>query len=181
MAEAAKIPSRMYIAYIVEANRHGDERASIWYGGDPKNLGKMIMDCMKDWYDPENKKLDKSLHKYYKMLQKEDLSFEEIGRAKVNANGFHVSAQITNDLIDIYTFVMGEVVDIFAKNGEKIDDFEDFEKFVDHFSKEYDLPEEFVAALKEPDESTLSRALLTIDYKYNYTFRHSKIADREEK
>lgn len=176
-----KIPSRMYLAYIVEHNRQGDERASIWYGGDPKNLGKMIADCMKDWYDPENKKIDKSIHKYYRMLQKDDVTFDEIGRAKVNANGFHVSAQLTNNLIDIYTFVMGEVVDIFAKNGEKIDDFEDFEKFIDHFKKEYDLPEVFVSALKQPDEASLSRALINIDYKYNYTSRHSKKAQTEEK
>lgn len=179
--EKQRIPSKMYVAYIVEANRHGDERASIWYGGDPKNLGKMIMDCMKDWYDPDNKKLDKSIHKYYKMLQKEDLTFDQIGRARINANGYHVSAQLTNDLIDIYTFVMGEVVDIFAKKGEKIDDFDDFEKFTDYFKKEYDIPEDFVVALKQPQEATLSRALLAIDYKYNYTFRHSKKGKREEK
>lgn len=175
------IPSRMYIAYIVEANRHGDERASLWYGGDPKNLAKMIMDCMKDWYDPNSKKLDKSIHRYYRMLQKENVTFDEIGRSKVNANGFHVSAQVTNNLIDIYTFVMGEIVDIFAKNGEQLDDFDDFEKFIEHFTKEYDIPEEFVAAMKQPDEASLSRALLKIDYAYNYTFRHSKMGKREEK
>ena len=65
----------MYMAIIVEETVSGFHRETLWYGGDPENLASTILDVMNDWYEPNKKKLDKTIIKYHKMLEeKENLS-----------------------------------------------------------------------------------------------------------
>ena len=69
----------MYMAIIVEETVSGFHRETLWYGGDPENLASTILDVMNDWYEPNKKKLDKTIIKYHKMLEeKENLSFKKM-------------------------------------------------------------------------------------------------------
>ena len=69
--------SRMYLATIIEENDLGFHRESLWYGGTPGNLGLMIIDVMKDWYEPNKDVLDESIIAYHQMLEdNENLTFD---------------------------------------------------------------------------------------------------------
>ena len=62
----------MYMAIIVEETVSGFHRETLWYGGDPENLASTILDVMNDWYEPNKKKLDKTIIKYHEMLEEKD-------------------------------------------------------------------------------------------------------------
>ena len=151
----------MYMAIVVEETVSGFHRETLWYGGDPENLASTILDVMNDWYEPNKKKLDKTIIKYHKMLEeKENLSFKKL------------EVQLTCNLMQIFAFVMGEICDIFAKRGEKVEDFHSLAEFRKHFLTYYDLDDNLKAALEGVNPAALSRALVSIDIKYNYTGRH---------
>ncbi len=163
----------MHMAIIVEETAGGFHRETLWYGGDPENLGATILDVMSDWYEPNKKKLDKAIIKYHKMLEdKEHLTFKKLEGQGFKVGGKTLKVQMTSNLMDIFAFVMGEICEIFGKRGEKIEDFKSLEEFRKHFLTYYDLDDNLKAALGGINTAALSRALISIDMKYNYTGRH---------
>ncbi len=141
----------MYMAIIVEETVSGFHRETLWYGGDPENLASTILDVMNDWYEPNKKKLEGQGFK---------------------VGGKELRVQLTCNLMQIFAFVMGEICDIFAKRGEKVEDFHSLAEFRKHFLTYYDLDDNLKAALDGVNPAALSRALVSIDIKYNYTGRH---------
>ena len=141
----------MYMAIIVEETVNGFHRETLWYGGDPENLASTILDVMNDWYEPNKKKLEGQGFK---------------------VGGKELRVQLTCNLMQIFAFVMGEICDIFAKRGEKVEDFHSLAEFRKHFLTYYDLDDNLKAALDGVNPAALSRALVSIDIKYNYTGRH---------
>ena len=165
--------SRMYMANIIEENEQGFHRESLWYGGTPENLGLMIIDVMKDWYEPNKDVLDESIIAYHEMLEdKDNLTFGKIAEAGFNADGMRMAVEITNDFDEMFNFVLGEICNIFAKNGENPDAFETPAEFKEYFANTYEIDENLLQVLDGVNELTISRALCIIDMKYNYTLRH---------
>ena len=112
---AQQAGSAMYMAIIVEETVSGFHRETLWYGGDPENLASTILDVMNDWYEPNKKKLDKTIIKYHKMLEeKENLSFKKLEGQGFKVGGKELRVQLTCNLMQIFAFVMGEICDIFA-------------------------------------------------------------------
>ena len=148
----------MYMAIIVEETVSGFHRETLWYGGDPENLASTILDVMNDWYEPNKKKLEGQGFK---------------------VGGKELRVQLTCNLMQIFAFVMGEICDIFAKRGEKVEDFHSLAEFRKHFLTYYDLDDNLKAALDGVNPAALSRALVSIDIKYNYTARHFRSGDEE--
>lgn len=170
----------MYMAIIVEETVSGFHRETLWYGGDPENLASTILEVMNDWYEPNKKKLDKTIIKYHKMLEeKENLSFKKMEGQGFKVGGKELRVQLTCNLMQIFAFVMGEICDIFAKRGEKVEDFHSLAEFRKHFLTYYDLDDNLKAALDGVNPAALSRALVSIDIKYNYTARHFRSGDEE--
>lgn len=171
--ENEKKLSRLYLANVVEENVRGFHRETLWYGGDPKNLGALMIDVMKDWYEPNIEVLDKSITEYHKMLEdKDDLTFKKLEGVGFDADGMRMRTEITNDMNVIFSFVVREICDIYGKEGETPESFASFEDFKKRFTEEPELDEAFSELFKGINEITLSRALVTIDIKYNYTARH---------
>ena len=149
----------MYMAIIVEETVSGFHRETLWYGGDPENLASTILDVMNDWYEPNKKKLDKTIIKYHKMLEeKENLSFKKMEGQGFKVGGKELRVQLTCNLMQIFAFVMGEICDIFAKRGEKVEDFHSLAEFRKHFLTYYDLDDNLKAALDGVNPAALSRA-----------------------
>lgn len=168
-----KIISRMYLAKIIEENEQGFHRESLWYGGTPGNLGLMLIDVMKDWYEPNIDVLDESIISYHKMLEDKDaLTFDMMAGEGFNADGMRITVEITNDFNEIFGFIIAEICNIFAKEGETPESFESLSAFRQHFIDKYDINEEFRQVLETVTELTVSKALYSIDIKYNYTQRH---------
>lgn len=165
--------SRMYLANIIEENEQGFHRESLWFGSMPENLGLMIMDAMKDWYEPNLADLDESIIAYHKMLEdKENLTFDMIAGEGFNADGMRIIVDLSNDLNDMFGFVICEICNIFAKNGETPESFASLAEFKEHFIKTYEIDKEFQELLEGISETSISKALYLIDMKYNYTERH---------
>ena len=79
MSQGNVVRGRMYLADVIEENKLGFHRETLWYGGSPENLGSLIIDVMKDWYEPNKDSLDESIVKYHDMLQdKQNLTFDKI-------------------------------------------------------------------------------------------------------
>lgn len=166
--------SNLHLAVIIEDGDDGFHRKSLWYGATPGNLGLMIIDVMKDWYEPNKEKLDKSVINYHKMLENADaLTFQKLKGKGFQANGRRIFVQISNDMNVIFDFIINEICDIFAKNGETAADFKSLGEFRHHFTTTYNLDEGLVQVLNGINEVTLSKALFTIDIKHDYTGRHS--------
>ena len=159
----------MYMAIIVEETVSGFHRETLWYGGDPENLASTILDVMNDWYEPNKKMLE----------EKENLSFKKLEGQGFKVGGKELRVQLTCNLMQIFAFVMGEICDIFAKRGEKVEDFHSLAEFRKHFLTYYDLDDNLKAALDGVNPAALSRALVSIDIKYNYTARHFRSGDEE--
>lgn len=169
--------SRMYLANIIEDNEEGFHRESLWFGGYPKNLGLMIIDIMKDWYEPNKAQLDDSIIKYHEMLEdQENLTFEMIAGEGFNADGMRITVELTNELNEMFGFLTAEICDIFAKNGETPQDFPSLSSFREHFKNTYDIDEGLQQVLETVTEATVSQALYIIDTKYDYTERHFRKA-----
>lgn len=165
--------SRMYLANIIEENEQGFHRESLWYGGAPENLGLMLIDVMKDWYEPNKDLLDPSIIDYHKMLEdKEALTFEKLANSGFNADGMSIRVKISNDLNEMFSFVVAEICNIYAKNGETPNSFASLAEFKEHFVNTYDIDEGLRNVLDSVNELTLSKALVLIDFKYEYTKRH---------
>lgn len=170
---AQQAGSAMYMAIVVEETVSGFHRETLWYGGDPENLASMIIDVMKDWYEPNKEKLNPAIIRYHKMLEnKEKLTFDKLAKEGFKVDGKELRVQMTSNLMQIFAFVMGEICDIFGKRGEKIEDFHSLAEFRKHFLTYYDLDDNLKAALEGVNPAALSRALVSIDIKYNYTGRH---------
>lgn len=170
-----RVKSRMYLADVIEESENGSRRETLWYGGSAENLGLLIIDVMKDWYEPNKDELDESILKYHDMLQdKKTLTFDKLKGLGFCADGMKLFVRITNDINDIFSFVLNEICDIFAKDGENMESFESLEDFKQHFTQKYDMDEEFKMVMEGINEVTLSRALLLIDIKYDFTGRHFK-------
>lgn len=166
--------TKLHLAIIVEHNDDGSHREFLWYGGTPGNLGLMIIDVMKDWYEPNKKKLDKSIINYHKMLENADaLTFKKLEGEGFHAGGRKLFVQISNDINVMFTFIIDEICSIFAQNGETAADFKSLGEFKQHFTTTYNLDEGLTQVLNGVNEATISRALLTIDMKYDFTGRHS--------
>ena len=164
---------KIYLAIITEENYEGFHRETLWYGGTPGNLGLMIIDAMSDWYEPYKDRLDESITKYHKMLEdSENLSFDMIRGEGFNADGMSIRVELTNDANVMFSFIIGEICNIFAKNGEKPEDFTSLAEFRKHFIDTYDMDGEFRDVLEGVNETTISKALYLIDLKYDYTNRH---------
>lgn len=167
--------NKLHLAIIIEDSDDGFHRESLWYGATPGNLGLMIIDVMKDWYEPNKKTLDKSIIKYHKMLENADaLTFKKLEGKGFYADGKQIFVQISNDMNVIFSFIINEICDIFAKNGETAADFKSLGEFKHHFTTTYNLDEGLVQALNGINEVTISKALLIIDMKHDFTGRHSK-------
>lgn len=170
---AQQAGSAMYMAIVVEETVSGFHRETLWYGGDPENLASMIIDVMKDWYEPNKEKLNPAIIRYHKMLEnKEKLTFDKLAKEGFKVDGKELRVQMTSNLMQIFAFVMGEICDIFGKRGEKIEDFHSLKEFREHFLTYYDLDDNLKAALNGVNPAALSSALVVIDIKYNYTARH---------
>ncbi len=165
--------SRMYFAVIIEENEEGFHRESLWYGGSPENLGLTIIDVMKDWYEPYKDRLDESIVKYHTMLEnKDELTFDMISGEGFNADGMKIYVDISNDLSVMFAFILSEICNIYAKEGETPASFEGLSQFKKHFVDNYNIDEGFQDVLDTVNEVTVSKALVLIDMKYNYTGRH---------
>lgn len=163
----------MYMANIIEENEQGFHRESLWYGGTPGNLGLMLIDVMKDWYEPNIDYLDESIIAYHKMLEdKDNLTFDMMAGEGFNADGMRITVELTNELNKMFGFITAEICNIFAENGETPESFESLSAFRDHFKNTYDIPEALLQVLETVNEITVSKALVLIDMKYNYTARH---------
>lgn len=161
------------MAIIIEESEHGVHRESLWYGDTPENLGLMIIDVMKDWYEPNVDVLDESIIAYHKMLEdKDSLTFDMMEGEGFNVDGMKMTVQITNNFNEIFGFIVAEICNIFAKEGETPDSFESLSAFRQHFIDKYDINEDFRQVLETVNEMTVSRALYLIDIQYNYTARH---------
>lgn len=166
--------SKMHLAIIIEDSESGVHRESLWFGGTPENLGLMIMDGMKDWYDPDPSKTDKSIIRYHKMLEnKEKLTFEKLAGEGFHADGRQIVVDLTNDLNVMFNFIVNEICNIFARKGEKASDFRSLTEFRQHFIDRYDIDEDFRRVLSAVNEATISKALFVIDMKYDFYARHS--------
>ena len=165
--------SRMYFAVIIEENEEGFHRESLWYGGSPENLGLTVIDVMKDWYEPYKDRLDESIVKYHTMLEnKDELTFDMISGEGFNADGMKIYVDISNDLSVMFAFILSEICNIYAKKGETPASFEGLSQFKKHFVDNYNIDEGFQEVLDTVNEVTVSKALVLIDMKYNYTGRH---------
>ena len=111
--------------------------------------------------------------------EKENLSFKKLEGQGFKVGGKELRVQLTCNLMQIFAFVMGEICDIFAKRGEKVEDFHSLAEFRKHFLTYYDLDDNLKAALDGVNPAALSRALVSIDIKYNYTARHFRSGDEE--
>lgn len=166
--------NKLHLAIIIENGDDGFHRKSLWYGGTPGNLGLMIIDVMKDWYEPNKTKLDSSIIKYHEMLENADaLTFKKLEGEGFHADGRKLFVQISNDINVMFNFIINEICDIFAQNGETAADFKSLGEFKHHFTTTYKLDEELVQVLDGVNEITISRALFTIDMKHDFTGRHS--------
>lgn len=164
---------KIYLATITEENYEGFHRETLWYGGTPGNLGLMIIDAMSDWYEPYKDRLDESIVKYHKMLEdNENLTFDMMEGEGFNADGMSLRVKLTNNLNDMFVFIVSEICKIFAKNGEKLEDFASLAEFRKHFTETYDIDSEFRDVLEGINEVTISKALYLIDMKYDYLNRH---------
>ncbi|MFQ8601581.1 MAG: hypothetical protein ACLSAO_00710 [Anaerovoracaceae bacterium] len=176
--EEKNVACRMYFANVIEENELGFHRETLWYGGSPENLGLLIIDVMKDWYEPNKADLDKSIVEYHEMLEdKENLTFEKIKGEGFNAGGMKIFVKITNDLTEMFNFIVYEICNIFGKNGETLESFESFSDFKEHFLSTYDMDEGIKGIFDGVNEITVSKALYLIDIKYNYTGRHFRNAE----
>ncbi len=174
MAQTTPNMSGLHLALIIEESDDGFHRESLWYGGTPKNLGLMIIDVMKDWYEPNKADLDSSIIEYHKMLENaDDLTFQKLEGKGFHASGKKIFVQISNDINIMFNFIINEICNIFAKNGETSADFKSLSEFKAHFTTAYELDEGLAQVLDGVNEATISRALYTIDIKYNFTGRHS--------
>lgn len=166
------VVNRMYLANVIEENEQGFHRETLWFGATPGNLGLMIIDVMKDWYEPNKADLDESIIKYHEVLEdKDNLTFDMIADG-FNADGMSIHVELTNDINDMFGFIVAEICNIFAKDGETPESFPSFNEFRDHFLKTYDLDKELQEVLEGVNEVTISKALYLIDMKYHYTERH---------
>lgn len=165
--------SRLHMAIIIEENGQGFHRESLWYGGTPANLGLMIIDVMKDWYEPNKAVLNSSIISYHKMLEDGDaLTFQKLAGCGFDTGGMKLFVKVSNDINDMFNFVVNEICNIFAKNGEKITDFKSLAEFRAHFKSSYDLDEGLAQVLEGVNEATISKALYIIDIKYDFTGRY---------
>lgn len=174
------IYSRMYMANIIEENEQGFHRESLGYGGTPGNLGLMLIDVMKDWYEPNIDVLDESIIAYHKMLEdKDNLTFDMMEGEGFNADGMKITVKLTNRLDEMFGFILAELCDIFGKEGETPGSFENLSDFRQNFIDKYDISKEFGPLLDAVNEITVSKALYLIDIKYNYTQRHFRSGQSE--
>lgn len=172
--------SRMYLANVVEENDRGFHRETLWYGGTAANLGLLIIDAMKDWYEPNLANLDESIIKYHKMLEdKEKLTFDMVAGEGFNTGGMRLTVKISNNLNEMFNFIINEICDIFAENGETPSSFSSLAEFKEHFVSTYDIDEGLKSVLEGVNEITISKALYLIDIKYNYTQRHFKSGNQQ--
>lgn len=168
-------PAKLHLANVIEENEQGFHRETLWYGGDPENLALLIIDVMKDWYEPNKDKLDPSIIRYHKMLENRDnISFEQLEGEGFNADGMSITVQLTNDINVMFGFVIGEICNIFGQSGETPENFKSLAEFRSHFINTYEIEEDLKKVLEAVNEATISKALFLIDMKYGYTERHFK-------
>lgn len=177
--EEKNVVSRMYLANVIEENELGFHRETLWYGGSAENLGLLIIDVMKDWYEPNKDRLDKSIIEYHEMLEDKDkLTFDKIKGEGFNTGGMRIFVEITNDLTKMFNLVICEICDIFGKQGETLESFESLSDFKEHFLNNYDIDENIKGVFDGVNEITISKALYMIDMKYNYTARHFRSGEK---
>lgn len=175
--------SRIYLARVIVENVWGYHMECLWYGSDPKNLALTIMDVMGSWYLPNKDQMAPEIVEFYEHLAditadveegqpSPIISFRELSGEKFKANGLRLEVIATNNLYDMYEFVVDEVFDIFCKNNETRDDFDDFNQLAEHLQKNYEIEDNFIAAITNPNEMTIAGVLHLIDIKYKYTQRH---------
>ena len=180
MSQGNVVKGRMYLADVIEENKLGFHRETLWYGGSPENLGSLIIDVMKDWYEPNKDSLDESIVKYHDMLQdKQNLTFDKIKGVGFEADGMRITVDITNDMNAIFGFVVAEICNIYGKEGETPESFDSLDAFRKHFTEKYDVEEGFKEVMESMNELTLSKALVLIDMKYNFTARHFRSGSQE--
>ena len=103
---------------------------------------------------------------------KDNLTFDMMEGEGFDADGMKISVELSNDLNDMFGFIVCEICNIFAKNGETPETFKSLAEFKEHFIKEYDIDKEFQEVLEGINEASVSKALYLIDMKYDYTGRH---------
>ena len=195
--------SDIYLAKIVVDNNSDYHFQSIWYGADPKNLALMIIDVMSPWYEDKKEQLSPKVVKFHEKLEaatakeaddggekkdnkkkhkgKKDsgkakpITFRELTGILFNSDGLKCEVSLTNNLMDIYMFIGNQAFEIFNKKGEKPEDFNGLQDFIDYLDKTYDVDAPIMNALRNPNPSTLSTALYIIDIKYHYYERYSRI------
>lgn len=166
--------SQMHLAIIIEENEQGFHREMIWFGATPGNLGLMLIDVMKDWYEPHIDELDPSIVKFHKMLEdSENLTFNKLAGEAYNANGMKLFVDLTYDINVIFNFVVNEICSIFAKDGETAGSFPSLAAFREHFTRRYELDEDLQKVLETVNAATISKALVLLDMKYKFTERHT--------
>ncbi len=167
------VGSKMHLAIIIEENEQGFHRESLWFGATPGNLGLMIMDVMKEWYEPNKDSLDESIIKYHNMLEdKDNLTFEMMAGEGFNADGMRIEIRLSNDINEMFNFVINEICSIFAENGETPESFASLAEFRQHFADNYEVDEDLLKVMEGVNEITISKALYLIDMKYDYMNRH---------
>lgn len=193
--------SNVYLATIVLEDDSDYHFEAIWYGADPKNLALMIIDVMRPWYDDKKERLSPRIVKFHEKLEAvtgkeadesgekrakrtnkkgkkstgnvKNITFRELTGVLFNADGLRCEVSLTNSLMDMYMFVGNQAFEIFNKKGEKPEDFNGLQDFVEYIDKTYEVDAPIMKALRDPNESTLTMALYIIDIKYRYSERNS--------
>ena len=197
--------SQVYLATITVDMDSDYHFEAIWYGADPKNLALMIIDVMSPWYEERKNQISPKIVKFHEKLEaataKEDadhsdkkaksakkkgkkgsinakpVTFRELTGILFNSDGMKCEVTLTNNLMDMYMFIGNQAFEIFNKKGEKPEDFNGLQDFIDYLDKAYEVDAPIMNALKNPNESTLTTALYIIDIKYHYSKRNSRISN----
>ena len=173
--------SQLYLVNITVENDWGYHLESLWYGSDTKNLALMIMDVMKSWYEPNKDVMGQNIRDFHEKLEKAAdeenpvaISFDELNGEMFHENGLKMTIQVTNNLDELFAFVFNESFEIFMVNGEKAEDFNSVEQYIDYLENNCKADEPIVAALRTMDENELLTAIYRIDMKCNYSGRQDR-------
>jgi len=167
------VTSKMHLAIIIEENEHGFHRESLWFGALPENLAQMIMSIMDEWYIPHRDEVGEAIVKYHEMLEdKDNLTFEMMAGEGFDSDGMRIEVRLSNDVNEMFNFVINEICAIFAQNGETPESFGSLAEFRQHFADNYELDEELLQVMETVNEATISKALYAIDMKYDFITRH---------
>lgn len=77
----------------------------------------------------------------------------------------------------MFNFIVNEICNIFAKEGESAGSFPSLAAFREYFTRRYELDEDFQKVLETPSPATISKALVLIDIKYKFTERHTIVPE----